>query len=381
MTAKQVDIAYMRELASNYEGVISLGQGTPCDATPGFIYEAIHNEYKSNASLGKYTPCAGDTELRELISSQVNDYYQIETTFQNVYVTTGAIAAVWGALMSIASEGDEVIIVAPYYPKYINQLELLKLKSVIVNAKEENNWQIDPEDIKKAITDKTKAVILNNPVNPSGALFPEETIRRIVELAVQNDFFVITDEAYDFVLFEDNSQYLSAIEIEEARDRVILCKSFSKEYAMTGWRIGFLVASEKIVRRVNKILPYIVIAASSVSQFAAKTILKNPEKSHEFMMSQVDLFSENFELVTDWLDAHEKYFSYIRPQGTFYILPKLLFADDAASFAINLLKKAQVVAIPGDCMGAPKHIRLSYCMAKGEVEEALSRIDKYLKNI
>jgi aminotransferase len=243
---------------------------------------------------------------------------------------------------------------------------------------EENGFAWDIEAVKKAITPKTKAILYCSPSNPTGTVFPEDQLRRLAEIARENNLFIITDEAYEYFTFDDHAHF-SIASIPEMRNNAISCFTFTKTYAMTGWRIGYLHADEKLIPQITKAHIPFAICAPVVSQYAALAAIKGPQDC-------VDNFKKHYlharNLMCERLDKLASVFDYHKPGGSYLMFPKILLADgktDSKSFCIKLLKEARVSTTPGIAFGptGEGHLRMSFCVPDETINEAFDRMEAY----
>lgn len=369
-------IKEMMHLALQCPDAISLAQGTPDFRTPEHIRERVKKELDTNPHIGKYAPLAGYPVLKEAIAEHLKRKRGIiADPAKEIYVTMGAMEAIASAIMTVADPGDEVIIFSPCFPSHISHVRFSEATSVYVQLDEARGWAFDIHAFEHAITSKTKAVVLCSPSNPTGTILSEDDVRAIAKAAMKHDFWVITDEPYDFLLYDD-ARFFSASQIPEIKDRLISCFSLSKEYAMTGWRIGYVYAEEGVINQMLKIHDAFAVSATAVSQYAALAALQGDQSIVE---SFRDEFAERRDLMCARLDRLPDLFSYIKPQGAYYFFPKIIPKIDDYEFAIRLLKEARVVVVPGGAFGpgGEGHARLCFAMSEEAINEAFDRIEKW----
>ena len=271
-------IKEMMHLAQQHPDAISLAQGTPSFQTPEHIRDRVKKELDNNLDIGKYGPLAGLPELKREISKKLNKDRGIQADAgTEIYVTAGAMEAVASAIMTVVDPGDEVVLFSPCFPSHIVQISLSQGVPVFVELDKERGWALDIDKFKSKISSKTKAVVICNPANPTGTVFSEKDLRAVAELAQTRDFWLITDEPYDFLLY-DNRQFFSVSQIPEIKNRLIACFSFSKEYAMSGFRIGYVYAHGGVINQMLKVHDAFVITAATSSQYAALQALQGSQE-------------------------------------------------------------------------------------------------------
>lgn len=366
---KRSGIREIMDLAIEMKDVIRLEVGEPLFSTPPHIIEAAYEAAK--AGFTRYTANAGLLSLRQAIAERLNNDYGLELTFRNVVVTVGGVGALSGAIRALTDLGDEVLIPDPGWPNY-------ETITTCAGARP-RYYQLDPEkgflpsiaNLESVATPKTKVLILNSPSNPLGVVFPEEVIRDIVEFARQRDLFVISDEVYDKMIFD--GKHTSALSID-TDGRVIGVFSFSKSYAMTGWRVGYIAAAEHIATQIAKIQEAYVSCASGVSQKAAEAALKGPQDCVEVMRCT---YRENLNAAREILDRLG--LNYQVPQGAFYMWINV-GCEDSTAFAKRLLHEQKVAVAPGRTFGpsGERYIRISLASPKEAIQEGLVRIGALL---
>ncbi|MEM3641937.1 MAG: pyridoxal phosphate-dependent aminotransferase [Candidatus Bathyarchaeia archaeon] len=365
----------MFNLAQKYGNVINLTVGEPDFDTPKHVVEAAIEAMRR--AYTHYTPNAGLIMFREAVAEKVKRENGIDVDPETeVMATVGAMGALSLAMLAIIDKGDEVLIPDPGFPSYKAQVILAGGRPVQYPLKEEDGFSIRVEDIEKLVTKKTKAIILNTPSNPTGTVLNEKILRRISELAIEKDFIVISDEAYEAITY-DGVRHVSIASLPDMKERTISIFTLSKTYAMTGWRIGFAVANKEIIGQMTKLQEHISAHPSSISQMAAVAALKG-EKSHVEMM--VKEYSARRELVLKGLAEMPK-IKCLKPQGAFYVFPNIKgFGMSSEEFAMRMLEKARVVLVPGTAFGdnGEGYIRISYATSREKLAEALTRIKNAL---
>jgi aminotransferase len=379
-------IKQMPLLASKVPGCVSLGQGIPSHNTPEFIREAVIKALRDDASIGKYSLQPGIPKLKELIALDLMrtrkiDFIDPET---ELFVSCGGMEALAAGIATIVDRGDEVILTSPTYSSHIEQILFAEGEPKFVPLEENDGWSLNTDAIRKAITNKTKALIICSPLNPTGVVFSEAQLREVAAIVLEHNLFVVVDETYDFLVY-DNVPYFSLLSIPEIKDRIIAACSFSKRYCMTGWRVGYMYASERMIKQVLKVHDAFAICAPTISQFAAAAALSGTNgkdgPGDESVKQLVDSMTRRRNLVCSRLDRLPEMFSYVKPEGGYYVFPKYSMQNiSSMDFALKILHEAKVITVPGNAFGptGEGHIRLSFGAEESELNEAFDRIDRWL---
>jgi len=367
----------MALLAARIGGCVSLGQGVPSFATPPHIIEAVTKILIEDPGSGKYSLQTGMARLRKRIA----EYMLMEKNItvdpeSEVCVTVGGMEALLATVLTVVDQGDEVILPSPTYASYIEQITLAGGIPKFVPLT--SDWGLDLQAVNRAVTPRTRAIILCNPGNPTGTVFSNEETISLCELAVSRDFVVITDEAYDYIVY-DGEKVLSPLSIEKFRDNVISIYSFSKKYGLTGWRVGWVAAAQKWMEQIMKVHDATAICSPTPSQFAALAALDGDQECVTVMR---DALIERRTRCCARLDKLSKYFSYVPPKGAFYVMAKYLFSEASSQeVAIRLLEEAKVITIPGGSFGqgGEGHLRISFGGELQAIDEAFDRIERWLE--
>lgn len=344
------------------ENAINLSLGEPDFDTPEHIREAVKRAL--DEGFTHYTSNNGILELREAISCKLADENKVEADPENITVTVGASQALYVCLQALINKGDEVLIPDPGFLSYDAFVKLAEGKMVPISLKEENEFQMTPEDVLDKITDKTKAIILNSPANPTGAVMQKEDIKGIAEIAEDHNVFLLSDEVYEHIIYE--GKHYSA---GRYTDNAITINAFSKTYAMTGFRIGYIAAKPEITEEILKVHQYNVACTSSLSQIAGLEALLGPQ---DCVIEMVAEFKRRRDLIVKRLN--EMGIPFKAPKGAFYAFPKV---NNSVEF-VNEAIKAGVIVVNGASFGkcGDGHFRISYAASYEKLEEAMNRLEK-----
>lgn len=373
-----------QELQQQGIDIINMSVGQPDFPTPDYIKEAAKTAIDENYTY--YSPVEGYTELLEAISNKMHRENALSYTTRQIVVSNGGKHALLNALLSLIDEGDEVIVPAPYWVSYVEQVKIAGGSNVVIRGKMENNFKITPEQVEQAITPHTKVLLLCSPSNPTGAVYNHEELKKLAEVIKKYEgLYVVTDEIYEYINFVGPHQ--SIAQFEGMKDRVVVINGVSKGFAMTGWRIGYLCGPEWLAQACKKLQGQMTTGASSISQKAAITAL-NKDKSFPRQMNTIFLRRRN--LVMELLDQIPDIF-YSVPEGAFYIFPDIsaYFGKQFDNGTINnakdlcffLLEHAHVGTVPGEAFGEPNCLRISYANADEQLEKGLQNIQKALAQL
>ena len=369
----------MTRLSKQYDDVAFLSWAKPTSDTPEFIREAAVKAIRSGLT-GGYSQSQGLPELREVICRKLLKDNNIKADITDIIVTVGAIEGLAAAVMAVIDPGDEVILPTPTYSTHARQVLMASGKPVFAPTIEDDGFRLDLQAISDRITDKTKAIMLCSPANPTGSVFPESILRGLGEIALENNLFIITDEAYEYFVYDD-AYHFSIGSIPELRKNVISCFTLTKTYAMTGWRIGYLHADSSIIPQINKAHIPLIICAPVVSQYAALAALQGPQEC-------VENFREKYcsarDLMCNRLDRLPDSFSYQKPEGSYLMFPKVLHTSisrGSLHFARELLHEVRVSVTPGIAFGptGENHVRMSFCVPEDVIEKAFDRIEEFFR--
>jgi aminotransferase len=362
------------DLANSMEGIISLGVGEPDFTTPWSICHAsiqsIEQGYTSNTEI------EGQIELRKEISSYMSNRFKVSySPTTEIIVTVGGSQALDSSLRAIINPGDEVMIVEPSYVAYKALVSMAGGNPVPIVTSFENEFKPQPEQIKQAISPRTKAIILCFPNNPTGSLLNQQELEAIAEIIVEHDLLVITDEIYAELTYEEDTFY-SIASIRGMRDRTILVSGFSKAFAMTGWRVGFICAPEWLTQPILKVLQHTTISASTITQYGAIEALKNGQ---EYIVEMRNSYRKRRNFLVKQLN--EMGLHCHLPEGAFYVFPSIRQTGlTSEQFAEKLLTRYKVAVVPGNAFGdsGEGYIRCSYATSMEKLQVAMEKMRKFV---
>ena len=356
--------------------VCGFGAGEPDFDTPEHIKTAAIAALQ--AGFTKYTPSAGIPELRQAIAEKLAADNGLTYRAGQVIVSNGAKHSCYNAILATCQPGDEVIIPAPYWVSYPDMVRLVGAEPVIVPTMERNNWKMRAEDFENAMTPRTKMLIMNSPCNPTGSVYTQEELEAIVEVARGEDIYILSDEIYEKLVYDDAKHVSIASLAKEAYDLTITVNGFSKSYAMTGWRLGYLAAPEAVAKAVDSIQSHTTANPSSFSQRGALAALKGDQQSVADMREEFDM-RRNY-----MLDRLSKIpnVTAVKPQGAFYVLVNVSqLGLTSQNFADRLLSKSNVAVVPGAAFGDDRTIRLSYATSIDIIKKGLDRFQDFCRTL
>jgi aminotransferase len=370
-------IRRMLEFSAGMENVVHLEQGEPDFTTPKHILEAAIEATKKGFT--HYTEIDGTLELRQAIAEKLDKDNGISANPQTeITVTSGSQEVMLIAALGFLNLGDEALILDPYYPACFEDTLLAEAVPVTVPLNERRNYGIELEVLEKKITNRTKMIWLCNPSNPTGHVFSRQDLEIIAEVAQKHDLIVFVDEIYEKIVY-DGARHVSIGSLPGMEDRTITVNGFSKAYAMTGWRIGYVTAGKKLSATLRKLHYYAVLCPNAISQKAAFAALIEPQDCVQEMVRE---YNRRRELVLNELEKIAS-LSYTKPKGAFYVFPDFSSYEKSDEiFASHLLKKARVVTAPGSGFGraGEGHLRISYSVSYEQVKEGMERIRRHLEH-
>ena len=374
-------IAKVAELKRQGKDIISLNVGEPDFGTPDYIKVAGMKAIADNFT--KYTPGNGILELRQAIVKKLKEDNGLDYTVNEVTTAVGAKQAIASAMMVIAGPGDEVLLPIPCWVSYTEMIRLAGATPVFVPVRQDN-YELDLDAIRAAITPRTKAIVICTPNNPTGAVYSEESLRELADLAVKHDFFIVADEIYEKMVYDGAKHFSVASISREVWERTITVNGFSKAYAMTGWRIGYAAARADVIKEIMAVQSQTTSATSAISQKAALAALQGSQHGMQVMVEE---FKRRKDYVVQRLNAME---GIVCPdvKGAFYVYPDVQpylgkrFGDKVIENAVDLcqylLDEALISTVPGEAYNAPGKIRISYSNSMENLEKALDRLEHAL---
>ena len=365
------------DIAASMEGVISLGVGEPDFPTPWHIRRAGIRSLEESKT--RYTSNAGILELRTEICAFLKRRYSLEYSPRDeVLITVGGSEGIDTAIRALVGFGDEVIIPQPSFVCYEPIVRLAGGIPVIVELKEENEFRLTAEELRAAITDKTKLLVFPFPCNPTGAIMERDDLESIAEVLRGTDICVLSDEIYSELTYGD-SKHISVASIDGMKERTVVINGFSKTYSMTGWRMGYACGPAPIIAQMTKIHQFAIMSAPTTSQYAAVEAIRNGDADIENMLGEYDMRRR---LMVGGFNKMGLYC--FEPKGAFYAFPSIKISGmDSETFCETLLREKKVALVPGNAFGdcGEGFVRASYCYSTSHIREALSRIEEFLKEI
>jgi aspartate/methionine/tyrosine aminotransferase len=380
---ERIRLSPIREVASKVEEarksgiqVTNFAAGRPDFDTPAHIKAAAKKALDDG--LVHYTASTGTIELREAICKRFQDDYHLNLEPEDIIITMGSTEAIYVGMQSILNPGDEVIVPEPMYVYYGGWSLLGEAELVTFAMQEEDDFLIKAEELKAHITPRTKAFILTSPHNPTGQVFERKEIAKIAELALKNDFYVICDDIYNYLLYDD-AEHVTVAELPGMREKTLIIGSFSKTYAMDGWRIGYLIAPRPVISRALKMHQYAVGCCNTFVQTGARVAVT---ASQDCVREMVQEFDRRRRLLLSYLD--DLRIPYVRPRGAFYVFPSIKkFGLSSKEFSDLLLTEAQAAVVPGDAFGSSGqgYVRMAYCLSCEDIEKGMERVREALKKL
>ncbi len=365
-------IRVMFSLADDIPGVINLGIGQPDFDTPAFIREAAKNALDDGYT--RYPPAKGFEDVREAIAKKLQTENNIVADPDTeIFVAVGAMQVIFNTILHLIEPGEEVMLIDPGYD-YYSQIRLFGGVPVPVPAFEKNLFKVDPADIKSAISEKTKLLILNTPSNPTGAVLDKTILRELAEIAQKNNIIVLSDEPYEHIIF-DGKRHVSIASFEGMKERTISAFTLSKSYAMTGWRVGYAVAPKGLIDEMEKLMEHMVSGVTAVSQRAALAAITGPQDPVRTMVKE---YEKRRKVIYEGLNAIDG-ISCILPESTFYAFPNITECGLTSwEFAKYLVREHKVAVVPGSVFGkgGDGYVRISFAVDLESIREALVRIEK-----
>ncbi|MEI6101352.1 MAG: pyridoxal phosphate-dependent aminotransferase, partial [Eubacteriales bacterium] len=360
--------AMEKEMLSNGKDVIGFGAGEPDMDTPDYIKLAAKEAL--DRGITKYTPASGTLDLKKAVAARLNRKYGLVYEPAQIVISNGAKHSLFNAFQAILNPGDEVIIISPYWVTYPELVKMADGEPVYVEAAENNNFEPKLEDIEAAITTRTAAIIVNSPSNPCGCVYSRKTLEGIAELARKHDLYVISDEIYDELTYDNTTHYSFPALSGDAYSRTILVNGLSKAYSMTGWRMGYTACSKELAKIMDSYQSHATSNASSITQYASVVALNGPQDD---LVAMVREFGLRRDMMVELIGCM-KNVCCIKPEGAFYVMLDITgvigrkcgdtIITGSLAFTQCLLEESLVAVVPGVAFGADNFVRLSYATSR-----------------
>jgi len=377
--------ARAKQMKSDGIDVIDLSVGEPDFDTPDVIKQSAIKAI--NAGFTKYTPSSGIPQLKQVIVDKLKRDNNLTYLPSEIIVSAGAKHSIFNAIQALCNPGDEVLVPTPYWVSYPEQIKLSEAKCVFIPTIEKNNFRLKAKDVLDKISRKTKVVIINSPNNPTGAVYDVKELKALAQIAVKKNVFIISDEIYEKLIY-DNKKHVSIASFgKEIRDLTVVINGVSKAYAMTGWRIGFAAAPAFLIKLMSQMQGHITSNPTSICQYAAVTAY---QKAEPF----INKMAKEFEARRNYLIKALNRMPYIKcykPDGAFYALPnikRLIGCNYEGNLIKNpltlselLLNKANIAVVPGEAFGSDEHLRISYATSMSNLTKAMERLGEFLKGV
>jgi len=368
----------MAMLSARIEGAASLTWGLPSFRTPEYIRRGVKQYLDEDLDAGKYTLTDGLPELRELVVAEHKKKTGIDVDAdENVMICAGNMQSLNTLFHTMLDPGDEIILTDPCFASHIQQINLFSGKPVYWPLDENNNWSLDIDLLADLITDKTQAIVLVSPSNPTGKIFSKDELIRVGEIARSHNILIIIDDPYSDFVYDNSDKYFNLASVKELKDHLVYLYSFSKSYAMSGWRLSYMVMPAELKREALKVHDATMICAPRISQLAGMVALSQP--SDHIQEFQTILHSRR-ELICQRLDNIPHVFANQKPEGAYYVFPEIMASHtNSKEFAIDLLNKTRVAVTPGSAFGpsGEHHVRMAYCVDEDTINLAFDRIENY----
>jgi aspartate aminotransferase len=375
-----------RELKAEGKDIVNFGAGEPDFDTPSHIKEAAKKAIDDGKT--KYTPTPGNLSLRTAISNRIKDDFGVSYKPTEILVSQGGKHALANICMALVNPGDEVIIPAPYWVSYVDQVKLFGGIPQVIETTIADDFKLTPQKLEEKITEKTKALIFNSPSNPTGSVYTKDELLALCEVAVKHDIFIISDEIYYPIIFDGHKHHSIPSLSEKIKNNTLLVCGVSKAYAMTGWRMGYVAGDEKIIKAMTKIQGQMTSGISSITQAAAEEAYVGTQAPLDEMR---DTFEKRRDMILKGLNEMEGVECF-KPQGSFYAFPSVKALtgkkdktgktlNSCEDIALSLLENYGVALVHGAAFGSPGHLRISFATSEKQIEEGLTRIQKMIHEL
>lgn len=375
-------IAKANELREKGEKVIDFGAGEPDFETPEYICDAAKEAL--DKGFTKYTSTSGYNELKEAIVEKLKNENNLKYDKDQIIVSNGAKHSIYNSFQALLNPGDEVIVPSPYWVSYPESIKMAGGKPVLIQTQEKDDFKINIDKMKEAITSNTKALMLNSPSNPTGSVYTKEELEKLAEVVVENDIYVVSDEIYEKIIYGDQKHVSIASFGKEIKDLTIVINGVSKAYSMTGWRIGYAAATKKIVKIMTNVQSHSTSNPNSIAQYASNVGIRG---DHSFMEERKNRFLKRRDYMYDKINSIPNV-SCLKPKGAFYILMNIenLIGKkhknekikDSFSFSEKLIEHKKVTTVPGIAFGVDNFVRLSYANSLENIKKGLNRLEEFI---
>lgn len=363
--------------------IAAFNLGEPDFPTPHKVVESCEKALEEGKT--KYIAIGGIVQLREAICEKLKKDNKLEYTTDQICVSTGAKQSVFNAIMAVCNPGDEIIIPTPCWVSYVEMAKIAGAIPVLVPTDKE--FHLIPEEIERAITDKTKAIIINTPNNPTGAVYSEQSLKKLAELAIKNDFYVIADEVYEKLVYNDVKHVSIASLSKQMYEKTIVINGLSKAYSMTGWRVGYAAGPKDIIKGMTSLQGHVTTSSTTFIQWASIDALRQCEDEVEAMKKE---FLKRRDFMYERLNKIPG-MQCPKPEGAFYLMPDITYylgksykdwkIDSASDLCNYLLEEARVAIVPGNAFEAPKTVRFAYSVSIDTIAKGMDRMEEALKKL
>jgi len=374
------EVSAIKEMAmrsSQVPDAVSLTWGLPSFQTPEYIRDGVKKYLDTNVDAGKYTLPDGLLELRDCVVERHfrNTGIRVDAD-KNVMISSGNMQGLNTLFHTMLDPGDEIILTDPCFASHIQQITLFNGKPVYWKLNEDEGWQLDIETLPGLITEKTQAIVLVSPSNPTGKIFSKEDLLKVGDIAKHHNILIIIDDPYSDFIYEHTDDFFNLASVESLKDHIVYLYSFSKSYAMSGWRLSYMIMPEELKREAMKVHDATMICAPRITQLAGIVALSN-ESNHK-QVFQDTLFKRRA-LILQRLDNVPHVFDYQKPEGAYYVFPKILVKHKSSwQFSLGLLSENKVAVTPGSAFGpsGEGHVRMAYCVDEDDINLAFDRIER-----
>ena len=380
--------AKAKQMKAAGHDVVGFGAGQPGFDTPQYIVEAANQALAEGFT--RYTPASGTLDLKKAVCEKFSRDNNLIYSPKNIIINCGAKHSLYNTFQAILNPGDQVLIPKPYWVSYPEIVKMADGQPVFVSTKEKDNFKMKMAVLKKAITARTKALILNSPSNPNGCVYDQQELEQIAEIAVANDLFIIADEIYEYFLYDDCQHTSIASFSSEIKERTIVINGMSKAYAMTGWRIGFAAGDSRIIKIMGNIQSHSTSNPNSIAQYASTVGLNETDKARQAVEGMVAEFDKRRQFMYNEINNSPKLSCFL-PRGAFYLMMNISKIighkyqgqeiSGSLSFAKHLLESEKVAVVPGIAFGADQFVRLSYAVSLDDIKKGLKRIKRFIDNL